>query len=869
MKFFRLRTFLIFVIMALVISVVFCLPSCGKPEETTTESETATVTDNTTDSGSTETDTDPDSSGTTETGKGDTSDSDETSSDETETGDSQSNETKSDETESDETDSDGTESGTDGETETIDPSAPHTHKYDAGVVTKQPTCKETGVKLYTCTLCGETKEETLEVTTAHTYGEGVVLKEATCKDTGTMLYTCTVCGATKEETIKVTTTHTYGEGVVLKEATCNETGTMLYTCTVCGATKEETIPTNDNHIWDKGIITKQPTYNELGLKLFTCSVCNETKEETIDRLPPSFTITLVGIGEYYVGPDGSYDIGTYDVVGYEFIRWETEDGKEFASKGTVNKNVVVTPIIDIIKTTSQEQLEELLAAGAEKILIASDITVNNPIFVTTNVTIYADSDVYITRAADYAGDIFVVGVDDDLVPSVLFNRTSVLTLGGGKGTLYIDGNRDNTTVTVVGTAVLVTDSAVVNIYDGTVIQNHAKDGNELAHVLCIRHAGDWMATRAGGAAIMILNGNVNMYGGVITNNWARTEYTVRPNEEGIDTSYEDAACGGAIYNCGNFNMYGGTISNNEALRGAAIYNDEIVRLEAGTIIGNHSPTYGGAISSSSAAEAQMFIGTEKEDADKIVFINNTAGTGGALYSNASSPIVILGNARFEGNEAQWGGGAIYTGGALTVRDTEFVGNKTTSSGGAIYFWYNYKDNNKSYLPRRHMELTGCVFSGNDANLGGAIVISASAAAADRYDYSGSKPKPLGPEGAYADITDCTFEENHAANCGALYVTRHSDVVLKNVEFTSNYCDGVGGAMSVQTGCTATLDGVKFTSNTAGTLGGALYVYAPESISLANVTFDSNEATGSNGGALYILSVISMIDTAYPLLATRP
>ncbi|MBQ4091049.1 MAG: hypothetical protein IJC64_01900 [Clostridia bacterium] len=352
-----------------------------------------------------------------------------------------------------------------------------------------------------------------------------------------------------------------------------------------------------------------------------------------------------------------------------------------------------------------------------------------------------------------------------------------------------------------------------------------------------------------------------MYGGVIKNNWVRCELTIRPNEDGVDTYYEDAACGGAIYNCGNFHMYGGTITQNEAYRGAAIYNDEIIRLVSGTISENYSHSYGGAISSSSAQEAQMFIGSEAEFGAKIEFINNKAATGGALYSNASSPILILGNARFEGNESQYGGGAIYTGGALTVRNTEFVGNKTDSSGGAIYFWYNYKDNNSPYFPRRHMELTGCTFTGNEANLGGAIVMSASAEASNRTDYSGSKPKPIGPEGCYAEITDCTFEENHAANAGALYVTRHSDVILKSVEFTSNSCDGVGGAMSVQTGCTATLDDVKFTSNTSGSLGGALYTYAPESISLVNTEFNSNESTGSNGGALYVNgTTLSLDDT---------
>lgn len=43
-----------------------------------------------------------------------------------------------------------------------------THTWDSGKVTKAPSCRETGVKTYTCTTCEDTKTETINKT-AHTY----------------------------------------------------------------------------------------------------------------------------------------------------------------------------------------------------------------------------------------------------------------------------------------------------------------------------------------------------------------------------------------------------------------------------------------------------------------------------------------------------------------------------------------------------------------------------------------------------------------------------------------------------------------------------------------------------------------------------
>ena len=77
------------------------------------------------------------------------------------------------------------------------------HKWDAGVVTKEPTYTSTGTKKYTCTNCGETKTETIAklVCTTHAWDNGTVTKKATYTATGVRKYTCKTCGAAKQVTI--------------------------------------------------------------------------------------------------------------------------------------------------------------------------------------------------------------------------------------------------------------------------------------------------------------------------------------------------------------------------------------------------------------------------------------------------------------------------------------------------------------------------------------------------------------------------------------------------------------------------------------------------------------------------------------------
>ena len=164
------------------------------------------------------------------------------------------------------------------------------HKWDAGVVTKEPTYTSTGTKKYTCTNCGETKIETIAklVCTSHVWDSGKVVTAPTYKTEGTKKYTCKNCGTTKTETIAklVCTDHAWDAGVVTKQPTYKTEGTRKYTCTNCGETKTEAIAklVCTTHAWDNGTVTKKATYTATGVRKYTCKTCGAAKQVTIAKL---------------------------------------------------------------------------------------------------------------------------------------------------------------------------------------------------------------------------------------------------------------------------------------------------------------------------------------------------------------------------------------------------------------------------------------------------------------------------------------------------------------------------------------------------------------------------------------------------------
>lgn len=74
----------------------------------------------------------------------------------------------------------------------------HKHNY-IGTVTKQPTCEVDGIMSYRC-VCGNTPSYTeLIPKKGHKWDKGTETKKASCVQSSVKTYTCTVCGEKKEE----------------------------------------------------------------------------------------------------------------------------------------------------------------------------------------------------------------------------------------------------------------------------------------------------------------------------------------------------------------------------------------------------------------------------------------------------------------------------------------------------------------------------------------------------------------------------------------------------------------------------------------------------------------------------------------------
>ena len=161
-----------------------------------------------------------------------------------------------------------------------EPTAKKAHDWDEGKVTTEATCKNTGVKTYTCNNCSETKTEVIPKTD-HIWDNGKVTTKPSCITPGIKTYTCTVCQKTKIEEIPATG-HQHTEVRNVKEATCTKEGYTGDTyCTDCGEKLSDgkILPKKDHDYEVKE--HKDATCTKAGYTLFICKNCGDEKREEI------------------------------------------------------------------------------------------------------------------------------------------------------------------------------------------------------------------------------------------------------------------------------------------------------------------------------------------------------------------------------------------------------------------------------------------------------------------------------------------------------------------------------------------------------------------------------------------------------------
>ena len=129
-------------------------------------------------------------------------------------------------------------------------------------------------------------------TSEHSWGEAEQTKTPTCTEEGEMTYTCSVCGQTKTETILPNGEHNFDNGVVTKDPTCGEDGVMTYTCSDCGKSYTEAIDATGEHTVDSWTVVTHPTTTTPGSKTGVCTVCGTTLTVEIPVIVQSWNIIL-------------------------------------------------------------------------------------------------------------------------------------------------------------------------------------------------------------------------------------------------------------------------------------------------------------------------------------------------------------------------------------------------------------------------------------------------------------------------------------------------------------------------------------------------------------------------------------------------
>lgn len=252
----------------------------------------------------------------------------------------------------------------------------HTHTYKE--VSKEATCGEAGLKLHYECDCGlwftldsegnyveiaeADKENYIIAKTAeHSYNDGEITTAATCTATGVKTFTCTICGETKTQEIEALGHDFHGDEIV-EPATCVKTGKKLVECTRCTATEETELPIDENaHKWGeaahiKGTETHKftceydPTHTKIENCTYDgglCSVCLAEKPATEDKFAIVESIaagenTMEKGGVLYV-KEGSRVIVTYTITvnsGVDVIEATLKQNAKFTfvsmTAGTLN-----------------------------------------------------------------------------------------------------------------------------------------------------------------------------------------------------------------------------------------------------------------------------------------------------------------------------------------------------------------------------------------------------------------------------------------------------------------------------------------------------------------------------------------------------
>lgn len=190
------------------------------------------------------------------------------------------------------------------------------HAFDDGRITKEPTCIETGIFSYFCTVCGTSKAEAIPTVAhddvfhdaldgghtitcnncikseyaTHTPLDAGTKVEATCTEPAYTLFSCVDCECSYKvyDLTSLAINHEFGDWTDTLEADCRHEGEKSRECSRCGDIESITTPMDgSNHAFS--LVDKEnATCTSEGHEYYVCEYCNAESTVTLAMIAHSF-----------------------------------------------------------------------------------------------------------------------------------------------------------------------------------------------------------------------------------------------------------------------------------------------------------------------------------------------------------------------------------------------------------------------------------------------------------------------------------------------------------------------------------------------------------------------------------------------------
>lgn len=303
------------------------------------------------------------------------------------------------------------------------PTPTHTHSWDDGKVTKQATCTEDGVKTYTCTICGETRTESIPAS-GHAWSDWVLVEAATVEEDGIKSRTCQNCGEEEFQPIpKIIVEYNDDHSTTVTETELD--GSIVKT-------------TEGGDDGSKTVEKIKETVEDDGSKVSTSEKTRTESDGSVVQIDKSSTTSSDGSVRSADVTISATDEGTGTVT-------KATSTTDSSGKTVTESVTTITASTEVIGTQSKvEVTDAAVAAALNQIAIVNDnVDDARPLVVIESETSRTVSSAEVTISAESIRDISEVsGASVSVTTSVgtmVLDQATVSNLGGkGDVSIVID-----------------------------------------------------------------------------------------------------------------------------------------------------------------------------------------------------------------------------------------------------------------------------------------------------------------------------------------------------------------------------------------------------------------------------------------------